>query len=206
MSDLSVSLEHLERSRFQLPVTSYFDESLFRREQELIFAQSPRYIGHELSVAEIGDFQTLSQENEGRALVRAPAGVELLSNVCRHRQAIMLKGRGNTASHVVCPLHRWTYNLQGALVGAPHFDEDPCLNLRNYPLQNWRGLLFDDKGRNAATDLAQLGAAADLDFSGYVYANAIQHECDYNWKTFIEVYLEDYHVGPFHPGLGQFVS
>ena len=32
------------------------------------------------------------------------------------------------------------------------------------------------------------------------------HECDYNWKTFIEVYLEDYHVGPFHPGLGQFVS
>ncbi len=32
------------------------------------------------------------------------------------------------------------------------------------------------------------------------------HECDYNWKTFIEVYLEDYHVGPFHPGLGNFVT
>ena len=32
------------------------------------------------------------------------------------------------------------------------------------------------------------------------------HECDYNWKTFIEVYLEDYHVAPFHPGLGQFVT
>jgi choline monooxygenase len=29
---------------------------------------------------------------------------------------------------------------------------------------------------------------------------------DYNWKTFIEVYLEDYHVGPFHPGLGNFVT
>ena len=29
---------------------------------------------------------------------------------------------------------------------------------------------------------------------------------NYNWKTFIEVYLEDYHVGPFHPGLGQFVT
>ncbi|MCB1988318.1 MAG: aromatic ring-hydroxylating dioxygenase subunit alpha, partial [Burkholderiaceae bacterium] len=28
----------------------------------------------------------------------------------------------------------------------------------------------------------------------------------YNWKTFIEVYLEDYHVGPFHPGLGNFVT
>jgi phenylpropionate dioxygenase-like ring-hydroxylating dioxygenase large terminal subunit len=32
------------------------------------------------------------------------------------------------------------------------------------------------------------------------------HECNYNWKSFIEVYLEDYHVGPFHPGLGQFVT
>ena len=31
-------------------------------------------------------------------------------------------------------------------------------------------------------------------------------ECNYNWKTFIEVYLEDYHVEPFHPGLGRFVS
>ncbi|HNS94194.1 MAG TPA: RHO alpha subunit C-terminal catalytic domain-containing protein, partial [Thauera sp.] len=26
------------------------------------------------------------------------------------------------------------------------------------------------------------------------------------WKTFIEVYLEDYHVVPFHPGLGNFVT
>jgi choline monooxygenase len=33
-----------------------------------------------------------------------------------------------------------------------------------------------------------------------------RHECDYNWKSFIEVYLEDYHVGPFHPGLGNFVT
>src|SRR3546814_589354 len=31
-------------------------------------------------------------------------------------------------------------------------------------------------------------------------------EYDFNWKTFIEVYLEDYHVGPFHPGLNQFVD
>jgi phenylpropionate dioxygenase-like ring-hydroxylating dioxygenase large terminal subunit len=45
-----------------------------------------------------------------------------------------------------------------------------------------------------------------LDFSGYVFDRAVVHDCDYNWKTFIEVYLEDYHVGPFHPGLGSFVT
>ena len=206
MSDLSISLESLERSRSQLPVSSYFDEGLFQREQNLIFQQSPRYLGHELAVPEVGDFLALAQESEGRALVRTASGLELVSNVCRHRQAIMLKGRGHTRSHIVCPLHRWTYDLKGQLVGAPHFEQDPCLNLRNYPLQNWKGLLFDHNGRNVAHDLAGLGPAVDLDFSGYAYGQAHVHDCDYNWKTFIEVYLEDYHVGPFHPGLGQFVS
>jgi len=206
MSDLSISLEALERSRSQLPVSSYFDEDLFRSEQELIFQHSPRYLGHELAVPETGDYLTLPQEGEGRALVRTSAGVELVSNVCRHRQAVMLKGRGHTRQHIVCPLHRWTYDLNGQLVGAPHFPEDPCLNLRNYPVQNWHGLLFEHNGRHVAADLARIGPAAELDFSGYVFDRAIQHQCDYNWKTFIEVYLEDYHVGPFHPGLGRFVT
>jgi choline monooxygenase len=206
MSDLSISLEALERSRFQLPVSSYFDEELFRREQALIFQQSPRYLGHELAVPQIGDHLALAQEGEGRALVRTAQGVELISNVCRHRQAVMLKGRGHAGSHIVCPLHRWTYGLDGQLLGAPHFEQDPCLSLRNYPVQNWNGLLFEGNGRDVQGDLAPLGMPSDFDFSGYVYGHTHLHECDYNWKTFIEVYLEDYHVGPFHPGLGQFVT
>jgi phenylpropionate dioxygenase-like ring-hydroxylating dioxygenase large terminal subunit len=210
MSDLSIGLESLERARSQLSVTTYFDERLFQKEQELIFQPSPRYLGHELAVPEVGDFLALPQENEGRALVRTRDGVELVSNVCRHRQALMLKGRGQTQGHVVCPLHRWTYDLHGQQVGAPHFQQDPCLNLRNYPVQTWNGLIFETptaaNGRSVATDLAPLGPARDLDFSGFVFDRAVLHECDYNWKTFIEVYLEDYHVGPFHPGLGQFVT
>jgi phenylpropionate dioxygenase-like ring-hydroxylating dioxygenase large terminal subunit len=118
----------------------------------------------------------------------------------------MLRGRGRTSPHIVCPLHRWTYDTTGRLIGAPHFDQEPCLNLRNYPLTEWNGLLFDAGGRDPLADLSSLGCRADLDFSGYVYDRTIVHECDYNWKTFIEVYLEDYHVGPFHPGLGNFVT
>ncbi len=206
MSDLSISLEALEQSSSQLPVSSYFDEGLFRSEQQLIFQHAPRYVGHELHVPDVGDYHALAHEGEGRALVRTRDGVELISNVCRHRQAVMLRGRGHTRQQVVCPLHRWTYDLHGQLVGAPHFAADPCLNLRNYPVQRWNGLLFEHNGRDIASDLATLGAAAQLDFSGYVFDRAHLHQCDYNWKTFIEVYLEDYHVGPFHPGLGGFVT
>ncbi|MBL8347977.1 MAG: aromatic ring-hydroxylating dioxygenase subunit alpha [Rubrivivax sp.] len=211
MSDLSIPLD--ARAKAQLPVHGYFEEGLFRKEQENIFQFAPGYLGHELALPEVGDHLALVQEGEGRALVRSapgPEGISLLSNVCRHRQAIMLRGRGHSpgGSHIVCPLHRWTYDLQGQLAGAPHFDQDPCLNLRNYPVQHWNGLLFDGRGRTVRHDLAGLSATATgmLDFTGYVFDKAHLHECDYNWKTFIEVYLEDYHVGPFHPGLGRFVT
>jgi len=206
MSDLSLAQTALQRSRTQLPVTSYFDPVLFDQELRLIFQSGPRYLGHELMVPQVGDFHTLPQEQEGRALVRTDKGVELVSNVCRHRQAVMLKGRGNTGGQVICPLHRWTYDLRGKLLGAPHFVEDPCLNLRNYPVRNWNGLIFQDNGRDIEADLAGMGPREDLSFEGYVFDKVIQHECHYNWKTFIEVYLEDYHVAPFHPGLGNFVT
>ncbi|MBT9599426.1 MAG: aromatic ring-hydroxylating dioxygenase subunit alpha [Vitreoscilla sp.] len=206
MSDLSITLEALERARSQLSVSTYFDEDLLRREQELVFQHGPRYLAHELAVPEVGDYYALPQEGEGRALVRTPRGVELVSNVCRHRQAVMLRGRGHTRSNIVCPLHRWTYDLHGQLVGAPHFERDPCLHLNNYRLRTWNGMLFEDNGRDIAADLAGLGPRADLDFDGYVLDHVEMHTCHYNWKTFIEVYLEDYHVNAFHPGLGQFVT
>ncbi len=216
MSDLSLQLQ---QATGQLPVSSYCDEALFQREQARLFSAGPRYLGHALSVPKLGDYATLAHENQGRALVRTPAGIELISNVCRHRQALMLQGRGSlqqtgpgrAAGNVVCPLHRWTYSgttaeRAGLLLGAPHFPQDPCLNLNNYPLREWNGLLFEDNGRDIEADLAGMGPRAEFDFTGFVLDRVELHQCNYNWKTFIEVYLEDYHVGPFHPGLGGFVS
>ena len=212
MSDLSLQLQ---QAASQLPVSSYFDEVLFQREMATIFQRGPRYVGHAISVPHVGDYYALPQENEGRALVRNANGkVELVSNICRHRQAIMLKGRGNlleegkghAGGNIVCPLHRWTYSPGGELLGAPHFSHDPCLNLNNYPLQEWNGLLFEANGRDVHADLAGMQLKEQLSFEGFVLSHVEMHTCNYNWKTFIEVYLEDYHVGPFHPGLGNFVT
>ncbi|WP_297724710.1 aromatic ring-hydroxylating dioxygenase subunit alpha [Limnohabitans sp. Rim8] len=211
MSDLSLQLQ---QAASPLPVSSYFDNALYQREVQALFQRGPRYVGHQLAVPHVGDYLALAQEGSGRALVRSADGVELISNICRHRQAVMLQGRGNlsqqqkgsAAGNIVCPLHRWTYAPDGKLLGAPHFSNDPCLNLNNYKLQEWNGLLFEDNGRDIAADLAQMGPRAQLDFTGYALDRVEMHECNYNWKTFIEVYLEDYHVGPFHPGLGSFVT
>ena len=67
-------------------------------------------------------------------------------------------------------------------------------------------MLFEDNGRDVRADLADMAVASQLSFDGFVLDHVELHEYNYNWKTFIEIYLEDYHVVPFHPGLGNFVT
>src|SRR3569832_2867117 len=95
MSNLSNALQ-LRSVHSQLPGTSYFDEALLTREIETLFRKGPLYVGHELMVPEAGNYFALPSESEGRVRVRNQRSeIELLSNVCRHRQAIMLNGRGH---------------------------------------------------------------------------------------------------------------
>lgn len=203
MTDLA-NVSALSRTPAQLSVDWYFDPRIAEIEQKILFEQGPGYVGHELMVPEVGSYRSLEWMNHAKALVRNQNGVELLSNICRHRQAIMLKGSGKT-SNIVCPLHRWTYDMSGKLLGAPHFPRNPCLDLGKTPLRSWNGMLFAG-ARDPQVDFAQLGVLAELDFSGYMLDRVTIQEYPINWKTFIEVYLEDYHVVPFHPGLGQFVN
>lgn len=203
MSDLS-RIAAVSNSSPQLPVDWYFDPRVYELEKRVLFEEGPGYIGHELMVPNTGDYRALDWLGNAWALVRNANGVELLSNVCRHRQAIILKGHGNAKS-IVCPLHRWTYALDGRLLGAPHFSGNPCLDLARSTLESWNGLLFAGR-RSATADLAALGVMGSLDFSNHVLDRIEVDEYACNWKTFIEVYLEDYHVDPFHPGLGNFVD
>ena len=203
MSDIAVRT-HLSPAVSQLPVEWYFDEKRFELEKKLIFDAGPGYAGHELMVPELHDYRTMEWLDHGRMLVRQQNGCHDMSNVCRHRQAIMLQGSG-TAKNIVCPIHRWTYGNDGHLIGAPHFPANPCLNLDTKRLESWNGLLFGGP-RSANADLGGMRLAAELDFSGYKLDRVELHQCNYNWKTFIEVYLEDYHVVPYHPGLGNFVT
>jgi choline monooxygenase len=203
MSDIGRDI-HLQPAVSQLPVHAYHEQRVFEAEMRTLFAHGPGYVGHELMVPNPGDYHAIGWMNDALALVRNQNGVELLSNVCRHRQAIMLNGRGN-ARNIVCPLHRWTYDLKGELMGAPHFGAKPCLDLHKVPLRRWNGLLFNG-ARDIAAEMAELSVLDQFNFDGYMLDRVEVHECQYNWKTFIEVYLEDYHVEPFHPGLGKFVT
>ncbi len=208
MSEIAQSIiddtDQLVKPPIQPPLRWYFDPKILEVEQHVLFDQGVNYVGHELLVPSLGDFYVPRQLNNARVLVHNQNGVELLSNICRHRQAVMLEGHG-TAKNIVCPLHHWSYQLDGKMLGAPRFPENPCLHLSKTPLQSWNGLLFAGK-RDITQALSNMPALSELDFSGYMLDRVESTEYAFNWKTFIEAYQEDYHVDTFHPGLGKFVD
>jgi len=190
----------------QLTVSAYFDDALLQRERREIFSRWPQYAGHSLLVPTLHDYCVLPHHHNGLALVHGAQGVQLMSNVCRHRQATILQGRGNS-KRLSCPMHRWTYDSTGVLVTAPRFSGLPCLQLDRFPTQTWHGLHFMG-AVDAISELDDLPVSIKslLDFDSHYFGHMEVHECNYNWKTFLEFYLEDYHVASFHPGLGHFVS
>ncbi|HTF97035.1 MAG TPA: aromatic ring-hydroxylating dioxygenase subunit alpha [Cellvibrio sp.] len=202
-----------------LPIDAYCSEEIFREEQEKIFSRASLYVGHEAMVPEVGDWHALSHEENARVLLRGEQGIELISNVCRHRQAIMLGGApiasdadpvrrgklGGTGNRIFCPIHAWSYDQTGKLVNAPKFAKQPCANLQRFQLSNVSGLLFEGM-RNPAADMASLFAMPEFDFSDYALGHVELHACAYNWKTFLEIYNDDYHIAPFHPGLSRYVN
>ena len=154
MSDLSISLEALrsDSPRSQLSVTTLFRRGVFRREMRADLPARAALPGPRAGGA------------RGRRLLRAAAGrrrpragahartaCELLSNVCRHRQALMLRGRGRHAaatSSARCTAGPTT--CRASCSARRTSQHDPCLNLNNYPLQHWNGLVFEDNGRDVA--------------------------------------------------------
>ena len=167
MSDLA-SQRVLTRANPHLPLSWYFDPKVAELEMQRLFARGPGYVGHEQMAPNPGEYRVLDWKANGAwSLVNNDGKHDLISNVCRHRQAKMLDGSGSLpGGTITCPLHRWAYDSKGTLLGAPSFGQKPCLNLPRQELQKWNGMLFNGV-RDVARDLARLGVAKELDFDGY---------------------------------------
>lgn len=204
MSRTLIATEVQSATALGLPVSWYFDPEILEIERRELFANGPTYAGHIGLVKEEGDYRALGGQQAGMLLVRHNGKTQLVSNVCRHRQAQMLTGAGR-AKNIVCPVHNWAYDLDGRQVAAPHFTENPCLDLEWTELTEWNGLLFAGP-RDVRRELAPLAGWAELSVSDYVLERVDEEEHDLNWKVFLEVYLEDYHIGVVHPGFRAMVD
>ncbi len=75
----------------------------------------------------------------------ARARFRAFHNVCRHRGSRICKTEQGSSHRLVCPYHRWTYELDGALVldTSKEFGVAKSeLSLRPVAIENAAGLLF----------------------------------------------------------------
>ncbi len=102
-----------------MPKSVYTSPEFVAQEMEHIFAKDWICAGRAEALPNPGDYMTMDLAGEPVIVLRDRDGqMRALSNVCRHRMSTLLEGRGNVRA-IVCPYHAWTYNLDGALRGAP---------------------------------------------------------------------------------------
>lgn len=185
------------------PIKSYFDPSIMESEKALMFERGLRYVGHRLMVPEPDDYAVPAGLSERYILFNRGEHCDIVSNVCPHRQARLLTGSGRT-KNIVCRLHCWSFAPDGKLRKAPYFTGEGKRDLTRRTLTDWNGLLFD--GRAPDLDLKEAGIDKLVCFDDYTFAESESVTYDYNWKSFSEIYLDDYHVFAIHPGLRRYID
>jgi choline monooxygenase len=188
-----------------IPIKNYFDKNIHHIEMDRFFKDVPQYIGAASMLKNEGDFRVVERLGSSKILTRKNGKINLLENVCSHRQAKMISGSGN-APLITCPLHCWGYDGDGHCKTTPMFEG----NKENYSLsksefENWHGLLFHGK-ESFAKDVSDFPFLSKMNIEKMVYTKTFTDNLDFNWKNYIDGFAEDYHVPFVHPGFAGFVD
>ena len=197
---------------WSIPAPFYTDPGVFAQEKERVFARTWQVAGHCGQLAKPGDFFTMELLGEPLLLVRGAQGeLRAFFNVCRHRAGPPAEGCGSRKLFR-CGYHGWTYGLDGSLISAPEFESQPGFDAREFALsplraEEWFNLIFvnlDPSARPLVSSLGQLpGQAEPCGFAGMKLFERRTYDMKCNWKTYVDNYLEGYHLPSVHPGLNR---
>lgn len=190
----------------------YFAAETFTAEKNRIFGSTWQLVGHARQAANPGDYFTFDLLGEPLLVARGDDGVlRAFHNVCRHRAGPPATGCGNRKIFR-CGYHGWTYRLDGALLVTPEFDGvedfDPGeFGLAPVRLEEWFNLIFvnlDEEADPLAASLGKMKAHAErFGFRSMRFFERRTYEMKCNWKTYIDNYLEGYHLPSVHPALNR---
>jgi choline monooxygenase len=197
---------------WSIPARFYTEGAVFDEEQEKIFRRTWQVVGHRGQLAKPGDYFTLELLSEPLLLVRGAAGeLRGFYNVCRHRAGPPAEGCGSRKLFR-CAYHGWTYDLEGKLLSAPEFENvqefDPAyFTLAPIRAEEWSNLIFvnfDPQARPLRESLGEMPRQAErFDFAGMKLFQRRTYDMKCNWKTYVDNYLEGYHLPSVHPGLNR---
>ena len=204
------------RSPTTTPAAWYRDPQVWATERARVFAAGWQFVTHAAAFAAQGAWVADVLAGYPVLLVRDGDAIRGFHNVCRHRAGPLVKeDTGVCDGTLVCQYHGWRYALDGRLRNARDFGIAPDFDPRDYALfpvrvEIWRGLVFVVI-EASAPPLAELVAPLErrltgADWSGLRPAVRRAHTLNCNWKTYVENYLEGYHVPVMHPGLDAEIS
>jgi len=200
-----------------LPAALYRDPAVYEKERTRIFAHAWLMLAHESQLPAPGDTLAATAAGYPLLLVRGEGGrLRGFHNVCRHRAGPLAEeGTGHCGRALVCRYHGWRYALDGRLAAARDFGPAEDFDPRDYALHGlacevWRGFVFVNLARDSApldSVLRPLAArTAEMPLESFRFARQTRHAIRCNWKTYVENYLEGYHVPLMHPALNAAVD
>jgi choline monooxygenase len=210
---LDQSLINPEISKaWTLPAQFYFDPEVCAQERERIFARTWQLVGHSHRLSQPGDYFTCEIAAEPLLLVRGTdGGLRGFYKVCHHRAGPPAQGCGSRKVFR-CGYHGWTYGLDGELISAPEFEgvqefDHGQFALRPVRVAEWCNLIFvnlDDAAESLASDLGSIESwIRRYRFAEMKLFERRTYEMKCNWKTYVDNYLEGYHLPSVHPGLNH---
>ena len=194
-----------------LPQGLYNDAAVFAFDMEAVFARSWIMVGFDVELPQPGSWMACSLGPWPVLITRADDGrLRAFHNTCRHRGSrICAPGRG-AARRLVCPYHRWSYELTGELAIATRMGDDFQVadhRLAPVRVESVGGVLYlclaDDPPpieplRQAFEPLIapHCLSQAKLAFESVLVEQA-------NWKLAMENARECYHCAGSHPELAR---
>jgi len=190
---------------FCLPPLAYTSSEALNFERNSIFDKGWVPIGRADRLLGIGDYVALDIIDRPVILIRNNENeLNALANSCRHRGAKLLEGTG-TIKGIRCPFHSWLYRTDGTLAAAPRMErsisfQDCSNDLIRYDLVERLGFLFISFQEKPIDIDDWLGNFALLHeswpLSEMITTRTWTREFPFNWKCFLDVFNEYYHL-PF---------
>jgi phenylpropionate dioxygenase-like ring-hydroxylating dioxygenase large terminal subunit len=205
-----------------LELGHYGDPAVYADERARLFhpAVGPLYVGHQSLLG--GPGHAAADSDDRLLLTRSEDGtVRAFANLCTHSLRPLIAVRERVAQTcVTCPYHQWSFRRDGSLIGGRDIDltaeQRDELALVPYPVQAWQGSYFAGaaaRGEDFRRDLelieatfAAIGRSDWLDFSDWALVGTETDVYPGDWKAFMDVYGDCYHVPPYHPGLAAFAD
>ncbi|HVJ52687.1 MAG TPA: aromatic ring-hydroxylating dioxygenase subunit alpha [Aliidongia sp.] len=207
------------RDSITLPRQVYTDPAYFEYEAETVLKRGWLAIAHVSQLKAPGDYLNVELLDEPLTVIRGKDEIiRVLSRVCPHRAMDVMAPESGAAIKgnapiLVCPYHRWSFDLDGQLKGCPEMHQAEGFRKSDWRLPEirsaiWEGFVFVDLSGTAAPIEPQFAdfqrRVSPWKLGEMEVVIELEWDCAFNWKVMIENWAESYHhLGSHHGTLNQ---